>query len=132
MRSPMLAYPILFALSLQGSDALSGEAPAEPKLVPVELTVTERLNLLAAPQVFLRSKPSEALAQAIAAGSVEAVRADRLENDESQAVQGWIYYSKFDGYQPIVLCISETFPVLDWMHCQEHKVVTGITVSTEP
>ena len=119
MRIQMPPFLILLTLSFHGGDASSEDLDVEPKLVPEELSPRDRLNLIAAPQVFLCSKPSDALAQALTDGTVETVRADRLENDASQAVQGWLYYPEVDGYQPIVLCISETFPVIDWMHCQE-------------
>ena len=99
----------------------SDDIRAQPKLVEVSLNATDRLNLIAAPQVFLKLKPSSALSQAMTYGRVDKVRADRVEDGESTAVQGWIYYADVAGYTPMVLCISETFPVLDWMHCQEHS-----------
>jgi hypothetical protein len=102
----------------------------EPRLVEVTLTETERLSLISAPQVFFNAKPSSALENAWANGEVAKVRADRVVDGDSNAVQGWIYYPTVAGYQPMVLCVSETFPVLVWMHCQEHGDSFPIAVSS--
>ena len=102
----------------------------QPTLVEVPLSTTDRLNLVAAPQVFLNQEPSSALAQAMTYGRIVRVRADRVDNGDSTAVQGWIYYSEVAGYTPMVLCVSETFPVLDWMHCQEHSDTVPVIITT--
>ena len=117
--------------AMQVASGATDSKGAQPKLVEVPLSETERLNLIAAHQVFLNAKPSSALAYAMTYGRVDRVRADRVEGGESTAVQGWIYYPEVAGYRPMVLCVSETFPVLDWMHCQEHNEMLGIIGSPE-
>jgi hypothetical protein len=114
------------------SDSISvdGVQP-QPKLVDVPLSATDRLKLIDAPRVFLNQEPSSALSQAMTYGRVAKVWADRVENSDSSAVQGWIYYSEVAGYTPAVLCISETFPILEWMHCQEHRHTVPIVIQME-
>jgi hypothetical protein len=112
-------YSFLVATTLQLGETVADEPSFDPELVDVELTAPQRDQLLAAPQKFLSQAPSGPLARAMSDGRVERVRADRAANWESGVVQGWIYFAEVDGIRPIVLCVSQAGPAIEWMHCQE-------------
>jgi len=76
-------------------------------------------NLLRAPSVFLNRHPSEVLIKAFELGHIDYVRADRDISENEYVIQGWIYYEPIDGYVPVVLCLSQTKSIVDWMYCQE-------------
>jgi hypothetical protein len=85
----------------------------------IALSDVEKANLLQAPWVFLNDSPSEVLAKAMELGRVELVRADRDFDDNEYVTQGWIYYEPLDGQIPVVICLSQTKTIIDWMYCQE-------------
>jgi hypothetical protein len=131
MQTSKLTCVLVVGLLFQVGPALSDDQEPQPRLVDVHLSDAERRNLIAAPQVFFNAKPSSELANAWASGEVERVRVERVQDGDSNVVQGWIYYPTVAGYQPLVLCISETYPVMNWMHCQEHNKQLGIIGSRE-
>ena len=85
----------------------------------IALSEVEKANLLHAPSVFLSDSPSEVLTKAMELGRVELVRADRDFDENEYVTQGWIYYEPLDGQVPVVLCLSQTKTIIDWMYCQE-------------
>jgi len=121
MHSSGLVCILAVATLLPHDQARSVDTEPQLALVEVDLSESDTRHLIAAPQVFFNAKPSSALANAWANGQVERVRADRVVGGDSNTVQGWIYYPVVAGYQPMVLCVSESFPVIQWVHCQEHS-----------
>ena len=85
----------------------------------IALSEVEKANLLQAPSVFLNRSPSDLLAKAIELGRVEYVRADRDFDQNEYVTQGWIYYEPIDEDVPVVLCLSQSKTIIDWMYCQE-------------
>ena len=102
---------------------LSCARPEDEHVLPgmenVSLSAVEKEALLTAPTTYMNLPMSSELADTLANGRVERVRADRPDDGSSPIVQGWIYYKSTGDEQPVVLCISQTGDDIQWMYCQD-------------
>ena len=117
--------------STESISAVEGQSQ-RPGFHAIDLTDHEEANLLQAPSVFLNREPSETLRMAIDFGQIDYVRADRDFSQNEYVTQGWIFYEPIEGQIPVVLCLSQTKTIIDWMYCQEEtRPDTGRIPSSE-
>lgn len=97
----------------------------------VDLSLSDREALIAAPNSALNHAPSQELSEAIRTGSIDSIKIQlvrdkvdgKVVDEPAPTYQGWIYYTpttRVDGTSrtPAVLCVSQSEEV-NWFHCQD-------------